>query len=392
MKQLHLRRNEERRLNGGHLWIFANEVDVEKSPLPAFEPGEDVTVLDSRGRELGSATVNPHSLICARLHSRKPDTPLDGALLAERLRAALDLRERLFPDPFYRLCHGEGDSLPGLVLDRFGAHLTIQLGTAAMDARRDLLREILDDLLHPASVLIDNDIPARDLEGLSRETVAAENVPEELDVPENGLRFLAPCRTGQKTGWFYDQRRNRAEAARHAAGGDVLDVFCYAGGFGATAAASGAKSVTFVDASAQALDFALRNAARNAPDAAAEAVCGNAFDIMRKLHDEGLRFSLVCLDPPAFVRRRKDLARGTAAYRKANLLAVRLLAPGGVLVSCSCSHHLPADALRDALAAAAAKCGRSGQFLHAGGQPEDHPVHASMPETAYLKCFLMRCA
>lgn len=396
MKELWLRKDEDRRLRAGHLWIFGNEVDVHKSPLGEFAPGEEALVRNARGQALGSAFVNPHSLICARLYSRGAGRALDGALLRQRLETALALRARCFDTPYYRLCHGEGDMLPGLVIDRFGTHLTVQVGTAGMEVRKDLLRDVLHSLLSPASILWDNDLTSRGLEGLARRNELEGEVPQELDVPENGCQFLAPCRTGQKTGWFYDQRRNRAEAARYATGVHVLDIFSYAGGFGGTAARAGAASVTFIDASQTAVDYAVRNAARNAPHLAdADAVtglCGDAFELMEQLCAEGRRFGLVCLDPPAFIKRRKDAEQGRAAYRKANILALRLLEPGGVFVSCSCSYHLPAETLRSLVALAAAKNNRQGRLLYTGGQPEDHPVHCAMPETAYLKCFIAHMA
>lgn len=323
MKTLWLKKGEDRRIRAGHLWIFSNEIDSAKSPLPDFEPGENATLRDARGAVLGSVFVNPHSLICARLYSRKADLPLDADLLRQRLQSALGLRQRLYNQPWYRLCHGEGDLLPGLVMDRFGDHLTVQVGTWGMEARKEELREVLGELLQPRSILWDNDIAARSLEGLPRENESEGPVPDVLEVPENGCIFRAPLQGGQKTGWFYDQRRNRREAARYAAGADVLDIFCYAGGFGGTAAAAGARSVTFLDASPQAL-----------------------------------------------------------------ALAMQLLTPGGVFVSCSCSHHLPAESLRSCVQQAAARRKWQARILYAGGQGADHPVHAAMPETAYLKCFI----
>jgi len=388
MRKLQLKKNEDRRLRAGHLWVFANEVDVKQSPLTDFAPGEAATLCDWRGAPLGSVCVNPASLICARLHSRKPDEDLDEALLTQRLESALNLRKRLYASPWYRLCHGEGDFLPGLVVDRYGDHLTVQVTTAGMEYRRDMLEGALRALLAPASILWANDLAARGLEGLSREQQSDGPVPERLEVPENGCGFLAPCTTGQKTGWFYDQRADRRELARYAAGADVLDIFSYVGGFGVTAAAAGAKSVTFIDASAQALDFAAENAARNAPGCAAQTLCGDAFDLLRQLRDEGRRFQVISLDPPAFIKRRKDAALGLAAYRQANDLAVQLLAPGGIIATSSCSHHLEAQALRACLTQAAAKRKLHARLLFSGGQGPDHPIHAAMPETAYLKCFI----
>lgn len=396
MQTLWLNKGEERRLRAGHLWVFGNEVDGAKSPLAAFAPGEAVNVRDARGGFIGSAFVNPHSLICARLYSRDRDRELDADLLRQRLRAALALRERLFDRPFYRLCHGEGDLLPGLIIDRFGDHLTLQAGTAGMDVRREDILACLDELLHPASLLLDNDLSVRALEGLPRENVLIGPVPQRLELPENGCTFAAPLLDGQKTGWFYDQRANRREAARHADGADVLDIFCYAGGFGVTAAANGARSVTFIDASPQAVELAAANAARNVPRLAGadaiHALCGDAFERLRELHEAGKRFGLICLDPPAFIKRRKDAAQGLAAYRSINALALQLLAPGGVIASCSCSHHLPADELRHCLSQAAARQRIALRLLHCGGQGPDHPVHAAMPETAYLKCFIAQRA
>ena len=216
MRKLCLKKNEDRRLRAGHLWVFANEVDVKQSPLTDFAPGESATLCDWRGAPLGSVCVNPASLICARLHSRKPDVELDEALLAQRLESALALRQRLYPGPWYRLCHGEGDFLPGLVIDRYGDHLTVQVTTAGMEQRREALTAALHTLLHPTSILWANDLAARGLENLSREQQSEGQLPERLEVPENGCRFFAPCATGQKTGWFYDQRPNRAELARYA--------------------------------------------------------------------------------------------------------------------------------------------------------------------------------
>ena len=393
MQQLFLKKHEDRRLRAGHLWIFSNEVDVKRSPLTAFAPGEAAQVCAADGRTIGTAYVNPASLIAARIVSRKADEPLDAPLIKKRLERALQLRETLFDVPFYRLCHGEGDWLPGLVLDRYGDVFSAQITTAGMEAQKDALLEVLGELFTPKAVLLRNDVGVRTMENLPLlvET-GMGTVPDEIEVRESGAAFTVSLAEGQKTGWFYDQRRNRREAARYAAGADVLDIFCYAGGFGGTAAAAGARSVTFLDASPQALALATENAARNAPELARakaiEGLCGDAFERLAELDAQGRRFSLICLDPPAFIKRRKDFAQGLAAYRKINALAMQLLTPGGVFVSCSCSHHLPAESLRSCVQQAAARRKWQGRILYAGGQGADHPVHAAMPETAYLKCFI----
>ena len=391
METLYLKRGEDRRLRAGHLWVFSNEVDVKRSPQTALTPGQAVNVADAGDRVLGTAYVNPASLIAARLVSRKPDTPLDADRLRARLSDALALRQRLFERPFYRLCHGEGDRLPGLVVDRHGEHVVAQISTAGMDILTPALVDILRDLLHPASLLLDNDLPSRDLEGLARGTAAPLGpVPDTVDVEENGLRYTVPLAQGQKTGWFYDQRANRAALAPFAAGASVLDVFCYAGGFGALAARHKARSVAFVDASATALDFARRNAETAAPHTEVDCLRGDALSILADLRREGRRFDAVCLDPPAFIKRRKDARQGLEAYRRLNELGLDLVEPGGVLLTCSCSHHLEADTLRGLVAKAAARRHGHARLLRQGFQGPDHPIHPSMPETAYLKAFLFQ--
>lgn len=391
MQQLSLKRREDRRLRAGHLWIFSNEVDVARTPLAGFAPGEPATVLDAGDRPLGTAYVNPASLICARLISHAPNTPLDATLLRERLNRALALRAHLFDAPWYRLCHGEGDFLPGLIVDRYGDVLAVQITTAGMDVLRDDVVAVLTELLHPTTVILRNDVPARDLEGLPRVVETPLGAPPEtLSVPENGAWFTVPFLRGQKTGWFYDQSSNRAEAARYARKADVLDAFCYAGGFGVTAALNGAASVTFLDASRAALDCASANLAANAPECPGEAVHGDALIRLAELRDAGRRFGVVCIDPPAFIKRRKDAAKGLAAYRRVNELALDLLTDDGVLVSCSCSHHLDAAVLRHIISQGAARRRFHGQVLYLGGQGPDHPVHMAMPETAYLKCVVAR--
>ncbi|MCH5276551.1 MAG: class I SAM-dependent rRNA methyltransferase [Desulfovibrionaceae bacterium] len=391
METLYLKRGEERRLRAGHLWVFSNEVDVARSPLNAFMPGQAVNVADAASRILGTAYVNPSSLIAARLVSRRPDTPLDADLARSRLADALALRQSLFHEPFYRLCHGEGDWLPGLVVDRHGDHLVAQISTASMDRLTPILTDILSDMLKPASLLLDNDISSRDFEALPRTvTNALGSAPDSVEVRENGLTYRAPLREGQKTGWFYDQRDNRMALIPFAPGAAVLDAFCYAGGFGALALRHGARAVTFADASSTALDFARQNAERAAPQSSIECLHGDALNTLARLRREGRRFDLVCLDPPAFIKRRKDARQGLEAYRRINELGLDLVKPGGVLMTCSCSHHLDAETLRALAAKAAAKRRMPLRLLRQGFQGADHPIHPSMPETAYLKTLLFQ--
>ncbi|WP_152512966.1 class I SAM-dependent rRNA methyltransferase [Desulfovibrio sp. X2] len=390
-KTLILKKGEERRLRIGHLWLFSNEVDTRRTPLKGLTPGEAVRIEDSRGDFVANGYANPGSLIAARLVSRRPSEFLDEDLLRRRLGQALALRERLFSAPFYRLCYAEGDFLPGLVVDRYGDVLVVQLGTAGMERARDLVVETLMGLVKPRAVLLKNDSQARAYEGLPEYVETAYGtVPDEVEVEENGARYTAPLASGQKTGWFYDQRLNRARLAAYAGGASVLDLFSYVGSFGVLAALSGASSVTCVDGSARALDAARESAERNGVAGRVRTVEADVFAAMEALQAEGRTFDVICLDPPAFIKHRKDQAKGEQAYVKANREAMKLLSEDGVLMTCSCSQHLEAEALRRVVLRAAGQNRASAQILEQGHQGPDHPVNPAMPETNYLKSFVCR--
>ncbi|HTY49184.1 MAG TPA: class I SAM-dependent rRNA methyltransferase [Steroidobacteraceae bacterium] len=389
-RTLRLKRGEERRIAAGHPWVFSNEVDTAHSPLTRFQPGEPVQVADSRGRFLGQAYVNPHALICARIVSREPGEPVDGTLIAARLAAALLLRRRLGTECWGRVVYGESDGLPGLVLDRFGTVVVGQIATWGMEVLKPQVEAAVRQVLGPEVLYWKNDSGARELEQLPRyATCAFGAVPGELAVREGALAFAAPLATGQKTGWFYDQTANRARLARHLwPGARVLDVCSYAGAWAVTALAAGAGPATCVDASEGALEFARRNAAAAGHEV--RLLRGDAFEVLRDLAAAGERFDAVVLDPPAFIKRRKDQPAGQAAYRKLNQLALELLDAEGLLVSCSCSYHLAEDQLTAAVQAAARHAGRCVQVLEYGGQSPDHPVHPAIPETRYLKALFCR--
>jgi 23S rRNA (cytosine1962-C5)-methyltransferase len=389
---LRLKKGEDRRLRAGHLWVFSNEVDVQHTPLTAFDPGAPVEVQDSRGAPLGSAYVNPHSLICARLVSRDPRRALDRDLLRDRLERALALREMLFQgEPFYRLAFGEGDGLPGLVVDRFGEVLVAQITTAGMERLREDVVGVLDEVLRPSAILLRNDTASRSLEGLeSYVETALGTVPDHAEIRENGVRFRVPLTEGQKTGWFYDHRMNRARMQRYVRDRRVLDVFSYIGGWGVQAAAAGAREVLCVDSSAGALEELEASARLNAVEDRVSTLRADAFDALRDLRQAGKRFEVIVLDPPAFIKRRKDAKQGEKAYRRINQLALEMLAEGGVLVSASCSYHLSRDALLGAVLRASRDAGRELQILEEGHQAADHPIHPAIPETSYLKAFFAR--
>jgi len=390
VRELRLKRGEERRLSSGHLWVFSNEIDADATPLAAFAPGDLAQVTSQRGQFLGHAYVNPHALICARILSRDPAHPIDRALLDARLRAALTLRERLYREPYYRLVFGESDGLPGLVLDRYGDVLVGQIATAGMAALQETVAEAVRELLAPTGLYWKNDSAARQLEQLPQvaETAFGE-VPAEITAMEAGLRFAAPLTHGQKTGWFYDQTHNRARLVRYLQPrARVLDVCCYAGAWAVTALKAGAAAASCIDSSETALDFAGRNAQANG--VALECIRADAFEALKALHERGERFDVVVLDPPAFIKRKKDIPQGQAAYRKLNQLALNLIEGEGLLVSCSCSYHLAPEDLVTAIQTAARHTGRFVQILESGGQSPDHPVHPAIPETRYLKAFFCR--
>ena len=386
-----LKPREERRLQAGHLWIYSNEVNVDATPLVAFEPGTQVQVRSSANHFLGYGYVNPHTLISARILGRDPEHPPGRSLLVHRLNVAAALRKRLYEAPFHRLVFGEADLLPGLVVDRYGDVVVAQIGTAGMEAMKQEIQDALVSVIAPAALVWKNDAPVRELEGLERHVETAfGQVPDFVDVPEGGVTFRVPLAAGQKTGWYFDQSANRAMLARHARGARVLDVFSYAGGFGLQAARAGAASVTCVDSSAAALEAAADTARRNGLDA--EIIDGDAFETLEAFAGLRRRFDIVVVDPPAFIKRRKDHPKGLAGYRRLNLLAMRALERDGLLLSCSCSYHLAPGELIDAVQRAARHLGRFAQLIGVGAQAPDHPIHPAIEETRYLRAFLFRVA
>lgn len=388
---LRLKKNEERRIKTGHLWVYSNEIDVAATPLTGFTPGQPVLVEEHNGRALGFGYVNPHSLISARLMTRGTEHELNRSLLVHRLQVALALREARFPEPYYRLVFGESDLLPGLVIDRFGAHFVVQIATAGMEALKDDLIEALIKVCKPESILLRADSSMRALEGLDSYVAQAHgHTPELVELVENGVKFRAPVHTGQKTGWFYDHRLNRAALAPWVKGKRVLDVFSYIGAFGVQAAAFGAKEVWCVEASEKALDWLHANAELNGVADAVTSVEGDAFEALKQLKEAGEQFDVVVLDPPAFIKRKKDAKEGINAYRRINELAMRLLGKDGLLLSASCSMHLGRDELLETLRGAGRHLDRHVVVLEQGHQGPDHPVHPAIPETEYLKSFICR--
>jgi 23S rRNA (cytosine1962-C5)-methyltransferase len=387
---LRLKRNEERRLMAGHQWVFSNEVDTDKTPLTAFKTGTLCRVISDREKFLGYAYVNPHALISARILSRDPNhVPGDAEFIAQRLKTALALRQRIYQQPYYRLVYGESDQLPGLVLDRFGDVIVGQIGTAGMEAMKQQVASAVKQVIGPTAMLWKNDSGARELEQLPSYVEAAfGTVPETVSIQEGGVSFTIPVHDGQKTGWFYDQAYNRQSLLKYVKGLRVLDVFSYLGAWGLTAAKAGASEVTCVDSSAKAIE--LINQAALANQLNVNTLKGDAFEVLESLHQQGRKYDVVIIDPPAFIKRKKDIPKGEAAYKRLNQLAMQLVEREGLLVSCSCSYHLEPASLVDAIQRAARHHNRFAQLIEVGGQAPDHPIHPAIAETRYLKTFIAR--
>ncbi len=388
---LYLKRGEDARLRAGHLWVFANEVDVARSPLTSFEAGEPCAILDARGKPLGVGYVNPHSLICARLLSRGLDHALDASLLTHRLKVALALRERLYPEPFYRLLYGESDFVPGLTLDRFDDVTVAQATTAGIERLKPQIEAAVRKVLDPRAMIWKNDAGIRALEQLPNYAdIAFGEVPSPLIVREGGLEFALDPIGGQKTGWFYDQRANRDALAPFVRDARVLDMFSYLGAWGLRAASMDAKEIVCVDASAPAVAAIEDNARRNGLQDRVHGARADAFEYLKALRERRERFDVVILDPPAFVKRKKDFKEGALAYRRLSELAMQVLSRDGILITCSCSYHMPREALLQGIQQGARHLDRNVQVLMSLQQAPDHPVHPAIPETEYLKGFVCR--
>jgi 23S rRNA (cytosine1962-C5)-methyltransferase len=390
--RLRLKKNEDRRLRAGHCWIYSNEVDIAVTPLKSLVAGQEVLVEAADKTILGLAYVNPHSLILGRLVSRNSTHPFNEDLFIRRINMAAAGRDSLYPKPFYRLIFGESDNLPGLVVDRFGDHLVVQINTAGMEAKKDIIVSALQAALpNTQSILFRNDSSARQQEGLeSNISIGFGNPPQKVLLEENDVAFHAPLWEGQKTGWFFDHRLNRLRLKDYVADKRVLDVFSYLGGWGIQAAVWGAKEVHCLDSSAFAVESIKENAELNSVANKVHTICDDAFVGMKNLQQAKEKFDVIILDPPAFVKKQKDKKEGLLAYQRINEMALKLLAPGGILISCSCSMHITYEELMQALRRASLHTRQTIQILERGHQAQDHPVHIAIPETDYLKMIIAR--
>jgi 23S rRNA (cytosine1962-C5)-methyltransferase len=381
-----LRPREGRRVRAGSPWVFSNELalDAAAKALPA---GSLVRLEGDDGREFGIGYFNMQSLIAVRLLECPADTAIDRGFFAIRIRHALAIREALYARPFYRLVNSEGDGLPGLTIDRFDDACVVQVTTAGMESLLDSVIAALDAVIAPKHIVVRADTPARAMEGLPS-YVRAGDAPTRMTLEENGARYFADVAEGQKTGWYYDQRDNRAFVAALAKGRTMLDAYCYTGGFAILAARTGAKEASGIDSSAPALALAEDAASANAVEKNCTFVKADVFEELERLARDGERFDVVAADPPPFVKSRKDLEVGAKAYRKLARLAAAVTAPGGYLFLASCSHNIPADRFAAECTIGIQRSGRRAALIRQAGASPDHPVHPQLPETAYLKALV----
>jgi 23S rRNA (cytosine1962-C5)-methyltransferase len=386
--EIYLKKNEDKRIRQGHLWVFSNEVDTGRSPLNSFQAGDLTVVKDCNGQALGTAYVNPHTLICARLISRKTNAKLGGNFFKERIGTALALRQRLYNKSYYRLIFGESDGIPGLVIDRFNDIFSVQITTAGIEKSKEILVSTLIELFQPQAIVLKNDNSQRELENLNTDSeVIYGTLPNDVVIEENGARFKIAILDGQKTGWFYDHRNSRAQCALLAKNQRVLDLFSYSGAWGIPAAIAGAAEVVCVDSSETALNMAAESAKLNQVADKMQFVREDVFEFLKTAREQQERFEVIILDPPALIKRKKDFKAGFEAYRRLNQLALQVLAKNGVLISASCSHHLSNENLHEILRSSARHIDRHLVFFAQGGQGYDHPVHPAIPETEYLKTY-----
>jgi 23S rRNA (cytosine1962-C5)-methyltransferase len=384
-----LRPGKGRRLAEGAPWAFADEIAMDRRTRNLV-PGTLVRLVDGEA-ELGLAAFNAQSTIAARLIDPDPGAPVDADWFLTRLTQAMRLRDALFDAPFYRLAHAEGDGLPGVVVDRYGDTLVVQPNAAWAEVLLEPLSEALLAATGARNLVVNATSRTRKLEGLEEYLKVSRGTADApIPVPMNGATYLADVTGGQKTGLFFDQRPNHAFAARLARGRRVLDVFTHVGGFALAALAAGAEGALAVDSSAPALELAGEGARLSGVAERFETRKADAFDALAALGEDGRQFDLVVCDPPAFAPNKGALANGLRAYEKLARLAAGLVAPGGWLVLCSCSHAADPEAFHRANARGIGKAGRGAALVHSGRAGPDHPIHVALPETSYLKALFYR--
>jgi 23S rRNA (cytosine1962-C5)-methyltransferase len=387
---IRLQPQRHKRIAAGHPWIYSNEI-VMNGAAKALSPGSLVDFLSADGAFLGRGTYNPHTLIAGRILTQNVTQAVDQNFFAYKISTALKLREQLCREPYYRLIHAEGDGLPGLIIDRFGPQLSVQLNTAGMDALWPDIKQALIAVLQPDSIVLHNESSVRTLEGLERVVQLDHgSITGPIAVQENGLTYFADLVGGQKTGWYFDQRDNHALMARFAVGRTLLDLYTHAGGFALLAAKSGATQVTGIDSSEPALTLARQAAVHNKLDQICAWHKADVYEYLEQQAGTRAKYDIVIADPPPFVKSRKDIAAGARGYRKLARLSAMVTAPGGLLYIASCSHNMDLARLTAEVALGLNEARRSGQIIYTTFAAADHPVHPHLPESAYLKGLVIR--
>ena len=386
MAKVTLRKTRETRVRGGHPWIYASEIEKVEG---AFDNGDIVDVADFRGKFIGRGFYNPQSQISLRILTRN-DEPCDRDFFARRIQEAWDYR-RLLCDPMScRLIYSESDFLPGLVVDKFAGVLVLQSLSLGIERIKDMICDLLMEIIQPVGIWERSDVPVRRLEGMEQTTgLLRGEVPDEVDMVENGIHFLVDVKHGQKTGFFLDQKQNHAALAPLCRDARVLDCFCHNGSFSLHAAKYGARSVLGVDISEEALEVARRNAALNGfENVTFEA--HNCFDLLHELTDAGEKFDLVILDPPAFTKNKAAVPSAIRGYKEINLRGLKLVRPGGFLVTCSCSQHVLPEMFQDVINQAARDAKKRIRLVEYRTQGYDHPILPQSVETKYLKTMIIQ--
>ena len=389
MIRIVLEKGEDKRIRAGHPWVFSNEI---REIAGEREPGAAAEIFDAGGAFIGVGYYNPRTLIAARILSRTRADIDSPAFYRELIASAVSRRHLLSPGmTSFRAVYGEGDFLPGLVVDKYGDYLAVQFLTCGMEKRRETIIGVLLELFAPRGIIARNDAAVRALEGLEETVeVLSGDPPEIVEIEEHSLRFRIDLLRGQKTGHFLDQKDNHLLLKDMVIGKEVLDCFCYSGSWGIHAAAFGAARVTCIDVSNSAVALVRANAALNGFAGVVECEEADAFDRLRSLKSEGRCFDVAVLDPPAFVKNKKMLKEALKGYFTINRRAMELLRPEGCLITCSCSYHLGREMFRELLANAAQKAGRQMRLIDVRSQAPDHPVLLAVPETEYLKCFVLQ--
>ncbi len=379
---IYLRRGREQRVLGGHPWVFRSDIEREDGA----SDGLPVRVLTSAGRFLAMAVYNPRSQISLRILSRR-DEPIDGAFIRGRVRRALDYRRRFADLNSCRLIFAESDGLPAVIADKFGDVIVLQILCLGMERFKEDIVDALAQELSPRGIYERNDVPVRELEGLSQQTgLLFGEVPDRVEMQENGVRFLVDVKEGQKTGFFLDQKENRAAIAPFVSGMRVLDCFTHTGSFALHAARYGAAEVTGVDISEHACACALENARLNGVEDRVRFECANAFDFLRAQQTAKEQYDVVILDPPAFTKTRSAVEGALRGYKEINLRGMKLTRDGGFFITCSCSQHVTPDLFRGMLLEAQKDAHVQLRQIEWRTQGRDHPILLASPETQYLKC------